>query len=161
MIEQGTDVQASEKSGTSALGLAVLSGNTNMVRLIFKSGVDINANIISNPNRPRFTAIHIAASQPKIEIMRYLLMNGVDVNAEGNHGCSPLHITAMNGVIECVELLLTNGANVNSQVETGRNTSRHRSASELETYLPRNCCQKRNYHPPPQTRRQDGWRIGS
>jgi ankyrin repeat protein len=121
LIEQGADVKASEKSGTSALGLAVLSGNTNMVRLIFKSGVDINANVISNPNRPRFTAIHIAASQPKTEIMRYLLMNGADVNAEGNHGFRPLHIAAMNGIIECVELLLTNGANVNSQVETGRN----------------------------------------
>ena len=121
LIELGADVTASEKFGTSALGLAVMSGNTTMVELILKSGVNINANTDSTKKTSALTAIHIAASQPKTEIMRYLLMNGADVNAEGNHGFSPLHIAAMNGIIECVELLLTNGANVNSQVETGRN----------------------------------------
>ena len=53
------------------------------------------------------------------EIVRILLSNGADVNAEGNAGGTALIGTSQAGHGKIVSLLLSNGADVNAEVSDG------------------------------------------
>lgn len=66
------------------------------------------------------TALHMAAANGEIEVLKYLLpqLTDGDVNQVNDDGSTALHWAALNGKLDCVELLLSCGADatiVNSQ----------------------------------------------
>ncbi len=54
-------------------------------------------------------------SSSPIEILKLLIENGSDVNAQNNDGNTPLHCAARKGELDIVKLLIANGADVNAQ----------------------------------------------
>jgi len=48
-----------------------------------------------------------------IDLVRYALKQGYDVNTFNEHGSSPMHLATYSGDIEIFELLLNNGADPN------------------------------------------------
>ena len=61
-----------------------------------------------------------------LEIGRWLLDRGADINALTNFNWTPLHAAAFNGRLEFVRMLLDHGAAINSPDKSGR-TPLHRS----------------------------------
>lgn len=56
------------------------------------------------------TPLAVAASEGRLEVMRFLIAAGADVNARGG---LPLYLAAGGGGIDAVELLLSSGAPIN------------------------------------------------
>ena len=56
-----------------------------------------------------------AAAYNNIELLKWLIENGSDINYQDRIGYTALHFTGQNKLIEIAEYLLKNGANPNIQ----------------------------------------------
>jgi ankyrin repeat protein len=96
--------------GTTALHMAVLSNNIDMVRLLIKEGADVNA--------PGYveTPLHVAAFYGHAKIAEILLNAGANVNALGyKQDDTPLQVAAIHGNSDVIKVLLLHGASVNAE----------------------------------------------
>tara|TARA_B110000438_G_scaffold224668_1_gene218515 strand:+ start:200 stop:568 length:369 start_codon:yes stop_codon:yes gene_type:complete len=59
-------------------------------------------------------SIQEAAYEGNIEAVKQHIADGADVNAENQHGLTPLYAATAGGHKEIVDLLIANGANVNA-----------------------------------------------
>ncbi|XP_073117149.1 uncharacterized protein [Elaeis guineensis] len=57
-------------------------------------------------------ALHMAAANGHLDIVEYLINNGVDVNAANSEKNTPLHWACLNGHIEVIKTLIHRGASV-------------------------------------------------
>jgi ankyrin repeat protein len=60
------------------------------------------------------TLLHDAVGHNQLDVAKYLLDKGADVNAVTTDGLTPLHMAAQNGNIEMTKLLLHRGAKINA-----------------------------------------------
>lgn len=86
------------------LHAAVVTGNLRLVKLLYDSGArDETRSIWSSDT----TALQEAASKGQVEIVRYLLSCGMNVNADaGRNGKTVLQAAASTGIWDLVELVL-------------------------------------------------------
>lgn len=84
------------------------------MRELIEAGANVNGRLASVGT----SALSWTACGGHIELMKFLLSQGADVNAPANMGFSTLSCAAMKGQAEAVALLLAHGANPNS-VEPG------------------------------------------
>ncbi|OCK78275.1 ankyrin repeat protein, partial [Lepidopterella palustris CBS 459.81] len=80
-----------------------------MVRLLIEARADLTCKLSTNG----FTAIHVAASNGKDDVLRVLLDAGMDINARTSNGNSPLDSAINGGHLSTVMLLVESGANIN------------------------------------------------
>ena len=83
---------------------AARDGGIFRVRLCLLLGTDINYSTGSG------NALHMATYHGNIELMRFLLAHGSDVNARAKYDITPLYVARSNGHREAELLLLENGA---------------------------------------------------
>ncbi len=78
------------------------------VRILVEKGANVNAADVEG-----YTALHLAVTEKRLEVVRELIKSGADVNAEeyGNK-CTPLHLACMVGEKEIVEELVKAGAEI-------------------------------------------------
>lgn len=76
-----------------------------------------NMSLRSDDNQ---TPLHLACVQGHKGIVKYLLSNGANIQAQDNTGATPLHEAVRYGQIEIVNLLLTEGAKVNARDSLGK-----------------------------------------
>ena len=91
-------------------------------------------------------SIHDAAAKGNIDAVKHHLAAGVDVNAKGYRGFTPLHYAARNGRKEIVELLITKGADVNVKIVSGPsigNTPLDLATSKMDDFLPKDKAAKK------------------
>ncbi len=116
------------------LFLAISRDDLNEVIEAVAMGALINAN-----DRFGHSPIHYAAYRGNAYVVDYLLRNGGDPNARGNHQSTPLHSAAWGKNQEVVELLLEDGAEVDAktdELETPIMTATLRGQKEMvETLL--------------------------
>ena len=79
------------------------------------------------------TPLHTASQLGYIEICRYLLDHGADVNSKDSLGATPLHVSCRNGQAEVTKLLLSRGANVEGIVG---NESFGKSGLQIQQFCP-------------------------
>ena len=106
-LEQ-VDVNSLNPSDESALMLASLKGQEDMVRKLIARGADVN--------KTGWTPLHYAASGGHVAIMRLLFEHHAYVDPESPNGTTPLMMAAQYGNGAAVKLLLDEGA-----VATARN----------------------------------------
>lgn len=84
------------------------------------------------------TLIHMASACENIEILKYLLNKGVDINLKNHFGYTPLIVAAEYEEFETVKFLVENGADVNIKSNTNESAiqcaSRH-NKDEIKNYL--------------------------
>jgi len=89
---------------------AIRTDNINGLINLIEEGADINW---KDSKMEGVTALHEAARRGNIEIVRYLLQNGADINSKNYNGLTPLHIAAYCGENIIVNTLISEGAKVN------------------------------------------------
>lgn len=83
-------------------------------------------NSMNSIYHPKPDVLYAASRRGATELIRLLLENGADANAQGRYDF-PLHVASRHGHIETVQLLLENGADVNA--ETGHSGTALTAAS--------------------------------
>lgn len=81
---------------------------------------DDESDSIDGEMHPSHTALHSAAENGTLEVVRYLLQRDADVNGLDRLQSTPLHYAVTSKNTSAVRLLLNNGAEVNSQDMFGR-----------------------------------------
>lgn len=92
---------------------AAAYGNTDEVRNILDSGIDVNA---SNDGSCE-TALMTAAGGGNLETVRLLVERGADINAKSAEGGTALLVAIEQHNEDVVEYLLEHGANANDKLE--------------------------------------------
>jgi len=113
-IEEGTDINAKDKSGATPLFSAVLADDNDVAKLLIAKGADVNAKLEDGA-----TPLHVVLSLGKKDVVKdvaaLLIAKGADVNAKNRNGETPLLDAAYFGNSEIAELLIAKGADVDAK----------------------------------------------
>ncbi|XP_068731937.1 B-cell lymphoma 3 protein homolog isoform X1 [Montipora capricornis] len=102
-------LELKNSKGLSALHVATLNGNKQLIATILDMGADIDEED-SNSGR---TPLHHAVEADNYSVTEYLISRGADVNKVTFAGNTPLHTASGRDMENMVKLLLAHGANVN------------------------------------------------
>ncbi len=100
IIERGCDVNDSNDRGETALHVATLFGQFEIVELLITNNANVNARVHTGE-----TALHIAAHEGYSDILKLLLTNDAKVNARANNGLVALDWAKIKGHTKIVQLL--------------------------------------------------------
>ena len=104
-------VNARNSLGESALMLAALRGQLEIVRELVDNGADVNS--------PGWTALMYAAVNGHVDVSRLLISKGAQVNAVADNGFTALMMAVREGHAALVSLLLANGADPELKTASG------------------------------------------
>ena len=94
-LDQRFSVDELNASGLNALQQCALDGNLQGVKLLVALGADCD-----KKGRGGWTALHYAASEGYIAIVRYLLSHGANVRIKNNEQKFPVEITEDKGILK-------------------------------------------------------------
>ena len=80
---------------------------------------NLNAAGEGNSSRRRTTTLHNAAWRGDLELVRFLVENGADIDAKDVDGETPLHWAARQGHLAVVQYLVEQRADVNATNDHG------------------------------------------
>lgn len=114
LIEHGADINIKAKDGTTAF-IASITGvlskriTTEVAALLLSKGADINATL-SIKGGEGMTSLMMAARNNHLELVKFLVENGADVNAKAKNGSTALSFATEDNYSEVVEYLKSKGA---------------------------------------------------
>ncbi len=114
LLEQGVDVNTTNKLGESALIASVYSGDIDTVQLLLDKGADVKVQ-----DKDGWTPLIAAAANRQHILMKALLTKYQDVNLPAKDGKTALMMAVKESHIPCVELLLGRNADVDIQDNDG------------------------------------------
>lgn len=114
LLAEGANVDPIAQDGVNALIKAVFgalsgSGSLDAVKLLIDQGMDVNYAIEAG-DANGYTAIMFAVRWGNMDVTKFLISVGADVNIESDENISPLSIAAEEGYSEIIELLKEAGA---------------------------------------------------
>jgi hypothetical protein len=102
LLNQKADANAKTFDGMTAMHFAAMSGQTNIMQLLFDHQAKVNVTTIN----AGWTPLHFAAECGQKDAVQLLLLNNADINAKARYGGeTPLHIALKRGHTNVVELL--------------------------------------------------------
>ena len=107
-------LDAPDSDGVTPVYNASLHGHLEVVRLLCKLGVDVNAARASQR-----TPVYIASQNGDVEIVRLLCEFGANVDAATKNQVTPVYAASHQGHLDVVELLCELGANLNAALPNG------------------------------------------
>lgn len=108
------DLSIVDKQGLSILHKAVSTGNAEILNFIIKN-LRGKLSIDCCTNFDKLTALHQAAYNGQLPIVKILVNAGADVNAKTNTNTTPLHLAAIKNHEKVIKYLIKSYANVDAQ----------------------------------------------
>jgi uncharacterized protein len=105
LIQKGTDVNAAQADGTTALHWAAYHDDAQAASLLIRAGSNVNA-----VNRYGVPPLSLACTNGSAAVVKLLVDAGADVNATMKGGETVLMIAARSGSVAAVKTLLLHGA---------------------------------------------------
>jgi hypothetical protein len=93
----------------------VLKGNIKSAKLL----MTLNPGLLHKLNKAKEEPLHTAACIGNLELVKWMVKKGADVNAENTRGCTPLFLAAFSGHNAVADYLIRNGADVNHVDDLG------------------------------------------
>ncbi|KAJ5740278.1 ankyrin repeats (3 copies) domain-containing protein [Penicillium malachiteum] len=113
VLHAGVDRRKPDASGNRPIHSACLSSDAAMLQILLEAGTEHN----SLTKFDHENALHKAARNKNLDVMRLLLEKGLDMEVRNNEGAAPLVIAADCGNEAAVQLLLSAGAFPNPPFE--------------------------------------------
>ncbi|CAF3996688.1 unnamed protein product [Rotaria sordida] len=117
LLKHGANPNAVTKFCLTPFLLACKICDLDIIEACIVAGADINFTLSgSNANDLNITgetALFIATLKDRIDVVKFLIEKGAQVNIQNHCGVSPLHLCAKSGNQELVQMLIQAGANVN------------------------------------------------
>lgn len=110
LLGAGTDVNAAQVDGMTALHWAIYNDDAEMAGLLVRSRANVNAT-----NRYGVAPLFLAATNGNANLVKLLLDAGANANASLPGGETVLMTAARAGGLEAVKTLLARGANPNAR----------------------------------------------
>ena len=101
LLEEGADVNQTDKDGTTPLYAACLRSNVDAVRLLLEKGAEVNWEMAKRGVTP----LHFACVHCNVDVVRLLLDKGAAVDLARWDGATPLSIAKYQGHSSIVALL--------------------------------------------------------
>jgi len=137
-LQQGADINYQDRYGQTALGIAALYSNLEIVKfLLDDKGADINLQTKRGKTALIITIIH----SNDTEIAKLLVLAGADINLQDKRGRTALMWAAALGKQEVVKFLLANKADINlrdKNGETALDYAKKRNHTEVIKILRKN-----------------------
>ena len=111
LLARGAAKEHRDKKGFTPLIHASTAGHTAVVEILLDHGVDIEA----QSERTKDTALSLACSGGRYEVVELLLQRGANREHRNVSDYTPLALAASGGYVNIIRLLLSHGAEINSR----------------------------------------------
>ena len=115
LLEQGVDVNHSNKHGFTAVHCAAEKGNLDVLKLLHSNGANIDQVTIGDMN----SIMSASQGTGSCETVRWLVGQGVDVNHSDKDGFTAVHYAAEKDNLDVLKLLHNSGANIHQVNRNG------------------------------------------
>ncbi|KAJ3703132.1 hypothetical protein LUZ61_006837 [Rhynchospora tenuis] len=114
LLKKRAAIQGRDQYGTTALHLASIKGQCDIMAVLIKHGIDINCKDIEG-----HSPLHLAVEGGCLEAVELLVGLGADVNAQTKRGATPLQLAVYVGYDEIARFLRSKGAAASSSLGLG------------------------------------------
>ncbi|MGH0181415.1 UNVERIFIED_CONTAM: hypothetical protein FKN15_006501 [Acipenser sinensis] len=104
LLHNGIALETTTKKGNTALHIAALAGQEQVVTELTNYGGNVNAQ-----SQKGFTPLYMAAQENHLEVVKFLLENGANQNIATEDGFTPLAVALQQGHENVVALLINYG----------------------------------------------------
>jgi ankyrin repeat protein len=104
-------VDETNAADENALMMAAWTGQMDIAKALVAKGAAVN--------KPGWAPLHYAATKGQLDMIRYLLLLGANIDAGSPNGSTPLMMAAGYGSPEAVKLLIESGADIGKRNDLG------------------------------------------
>ena len=129
---EGVNAYADVYSGITALHAAIMKSQMNAAQFLLSANADASLPMKNGTG----TALHLAADQNDVALIKILLESGADINIQ-EQGVTPVYKAARRGRVQAVETLVEAGAALNIRPKKYAHVPLHERVSDkpLARYL--------------------------
>ncbi|GFX74022.1 ankyrin-1 [Trichonephila clavipes] len=102
LLENEANAKITDNENRNSVEIAVANGNVEVAKFLLQEKIFH----INDKGNCGFSLLHIAAQEGNLNVVKYLIDHGADVNSENDAGSKPIHIAAREGHKDIVELFL-------------------------------------------------------
>lgn len=116
MLAHTRDIDALDLQNRTPLVVACQHGYFEIVELLIQKGARVDKSI----NGSNMSILHYQAASGRSNAVKMLISRGADVNAQDDHGYTPLHYACRNDNPTVAEILIENGARCDLKNRNGQ-----------------------------------------